>query len=165
MDTPAAISAAPTHPALPDIQITQREEIKMHYGFSDYIGIEDIGFVSSDRDRQFTEPRYKVGLRVRKDHLNANDTLHGGVVATLLDACMARVFFLGLPPEEMATLKAGVTVEMKTNFLRTQGLGEVYALGTIIKRGRSISFTEGELLNNKGELLAKASATMMILRK
>lgn len=128
----------------------------MHYGFSDHIGIEDIGFVES---------RYKVGLQICQDHLNANNTLHGGVVATLLDACMARVFFLGLPPEEMATLKAGVTVEMKINFLRTQGPGYVYALGTMIKRGRTTSFTEGELFDDKGELLAKASATMMILRK
>jgi len=136
-----------------------------HYGFSDHIGIEDVGFVDSDRGKSFTEMKYKVALQVRKDHLNANDTLHGGVVATLLDACMARVFFLGLPKEEMDQLKAGVTVEMKTNFLRTQGLGYVYALGTMIKRGRSTSFTEGELFNDKGELLAKASATMMILRK
>lgn len=137
----------------------------MNYGFSDHIGIEDIGFVSSDRDRHFSEPRYKVALRVRKDHLNANDTLHGGVVATLLDACMARVFFLGLPAEEAAQLRAGVTVEMKTSFLRTQGLGDIYALGSMVKRGHSLSFTEGELFNASGELLAKASATMMILRK
>ena len=138
---------------------------KRNYGFSDHIGIEDMGFVDSDRGVNYSEPKYKVALQVRKDHLNANDTLHGGVVATLLDACMARVFFLGLPESEMATLKAGVTVEMKTNFLRTQSLGYVYALGTMIKRGRSMSFTEGSLFNDKGELLATASATMMIVRK
>ena len=138
---------------------------KMNYGFSDHIGIEDIGFVNSDRDRHFSEPRYKVALRVRKDHLNANDTLHGGVVATLLDACMARVFFLGLAAEEAAALRAGVTVEMKTSFLRTQGLGDIYALGSMVKRGHNLSFTEGELFNANGDLLAKASATMMILRK
>jgi len=138
---------------------------KMNYGFSDHIGIEDVGFVNEDRGVNFSEPKYKVALQVRKDHLNANDTLHGGVVATLLDACMARVFFLGLPEAERATLKAGVTVEMKTNFLRTSGEGYVYALGTMIKRGRSMSFTEGKLFNEKGDLLATASATMMIVRK
>lgn len=138
---------------------------KMQYGFSDHIGIEDVGFVDADRGHVFSEPKYKVSLLVRKDHLNANNTLHGGVVATMLDACMARVFFLGLPKAEMDNLKAGVTVEMKTNFLRTSGEGYIYALGTMIKRGRSTSFTEGELLNDKGELLAKASATMMILQK
>lgn len=138
---------------------------KRSYGFSDNIGIEDVGFVDSDRGQHFSEAKYKVALQVRKDHLNANATLHGGVVATLLDACMARVFFLGLPKEEMDSLKAGVTVEMKTNFLRTSGEGYVYALGTMIKRGRSMSFTEGSLFNDKGELLATASATMMIVRK
>lgn len=128
----------------------------MHYGFSDHIGVEDIGFVGE---------QYKVGLQLRKDHLNGNGLLHGGVVSTLLDACMARVFFLGLPKEEMDQLKYGVTVEMKISFLRTASEGYVYALGTCLKRGKTICNTEGELFDNKGNLLAKASGTMMIVRK
>jgi len=129
---------------------------KMHYGFSDNIGVEDVGFVGA---------QYKVGLPLRPDHLNGNGILHGGVISTLLDACMARVFFLGLPKEEMDTLKYGVTVEMKINFLRTASSGYVYGLGTMVKRGRTTSYTEGELFDEKGNLLAKSSATMMIVRK
>lgn len=129
---------------------------KRNYGFSDNIGVEDVGFVGA---------QYKVGLHVRPDHLNGNGILHGGVVSTLLDACMARVFFLGLPKEEMDTLKYGVTVEMKVNFLRPASSGYVHGLGTMIKRGRTTSYTEGELFDDKGHLLAKSSATMMIVRK
>lgn len=129
---------------------------KIHYGFSDNIGVEDMGFVGT---------QYKVGLQLRSDHLNGNGILHGGVVSTLLDACMARVFFHGLPKEEMDTLKRGVTVEMKINFLRTTSSGYVYGLGTMVKRGRTTSYTEGELFDEKGTLLAKSSATMMIVRK
>lgn len=128
----------------------------MQYGFSDNIGVEDIGFVGS---------QYKVGLQLRADHLNGNGLLHGGVVSTLLDACMARVFFLGLPKEEMDTLKYGVTVEMKISFLRSTSEGYVHALGTVLKRGKTICNTEGELYDEKGILLAKASGTMMIVRK
>lgn len=137
----------------------------MHYGFSDNIGVEDIGFVKEDRGIAFLQEKYKVGLQLRPDHLNGNSILHGGVISTLLDACMARVFFLGLPKEEMDTLKYGVTVEMKINFLRTVSNGYVYGLGTMIKRGRTTSYTEGELWDEKGNLLAKSSATMMIVRK
>lgn len=129
---------------------------RMHYGFSDHIGVEDTGFVGS---------QYKVGLQIRPDHLNGNGLLHGGVVSTLLDACMARVFFLGLPKEEMDKLKYGVTVEMKISFLRSTGEGYVYALGTCLKRGKTLCNTEGELFDDKGNLLAKASGTMMIVRK
>lgn len=129
---------------------------KRYYGFSDHIGVEDIGFVGE---------QYKVGLQLRPDHLNGNGLLHGGVVSTLLDACMARVFFLGLPKEEMDTLKYGVTVEMKTSFLRPVSAGYVYALGTCIKRGQTICNTEGALFDDQGNLLAKASGTMMIVRK
>jgi len=87
------------------------------------------------------------------------------VVSTLLDACMARVFFLGLPKAEMDQLKYGVTVEMKTSFLRSVDSGYIYALGTVIKRGRTICNTEGELFDEQGNLLAKSSGTMMIVRK
>lgn len=129
---------------------------RRHYGFSDHIGVEDIGFVGE---------QYKVGLQLRPDHLNGNGLLHGGVVSTLLDACMARVFFLGLPKEEMNQLKYGVTVEMKTSFLRSASSGYVYALGTCIKRGKTICNTEGELFDEHNTLLAKSSGTMMIVRK
>ena len=138
---------------------------KMYYGFSDHIGVDDVGFVNEDRGVTFAEAKYKVGLQVRKDHLNGNGLLHGGVVSTLLDACMARVFFLGLPKEEMDNLKYGVTVEMKTSFLRSTNSGYVYALGTVIKRGKTICNTEGELFDEHGTLLAKSSGTMMIVRK
>lgn len=137
----------------------------MHYGFSDNIGVEDIGFVKEDRGITFPEKKYKVALQLEPNHLNGNGILHGGVVSILLDACMARAFFLGLPKEEMDTLKYGVTVEMKINFLRTASSGYVYGLGTMVKRGRTTSYTEGELLDEKGNLLAKSSATMMIVRK
>jgi len=137
----------------------------MHYGFSDHIGVDDVGFVNEDRGQTFHEPKYKVGLQMRKDHLNGNGLLHGGVVSTLLDACMARVFFLGLPTEERDTMKYGVTVEMKTSFLRSTNTGYISALGTVIKRGRTICNTEGELFDEQGNLLAKSSGTMMIVRK
>ena len=138
---------------------------KRYYGFSDHIGVEDIGFITEDRGVLFAEAKYKVGLPVRKDHLNGNGLLHGGVVSTLLDACMARVFFLGLPKEEMDNLKYGVTVEMKTSFLRSTNQGYIYALGSVIKRGKTICNTEGELFDEQGNLLAKSSGTMMIVRK
>jgi acyl-CoA thioesterase len=136
-----------------------------HYGFSDNIGVEDIGFVNEEDGQIFPAPKYKVGLALKPEHLNGNGLLHGGVVSTLLDACMARVFFLGLPKEEMAELKYGVTVEMKINFLRSAREGYVHALGTMIRRGRTISYTEGELFDQHRNLLAKSSATMMIVRR
>lgn len=138
---------------------------RMHYGFSDNIGVEDVGFVTEEGGQTFSTPKYKVALALRADHLNGNGLLHGGVVSTLLDACMARVFFLGLPKEEMDNLKYGVTVEMKINFLRTTSKGRVYALGSMIKHGRTLSYTEGELFDEQGNLLAKSSATMMMVKK
>jgi uncharacterized protein (TIGR00369 family) len=128
-----------------------------NYGFSTFIGIDDIGFVDGSRGKQ-----YKVALDIKDEHVNGHGTLHGGVVATLLDACMARVFFLSLPGQNPDNPIGGVTVEMKTTYLRGVNKGHVYALGTLLKQGKRVAFTEGELYSKDGELLATASATMML---
>ncbi len=131
-----------------------------NYGFSSHVGVEDLGFVDGPRGRQ-----YKVALNVDEIHINGHGTLHGGMVATLLDACMARVFFLSLPGQNPDNPIGGVTVEMKTTYLRGAQKGRVYALGTLIKQGRRVAFTEGELFSDDGDLLATASATMMVTAK
>lgn len=130
---------------------------EFNYGFSSNIGITDIGFVEGPRGRQ-----YKVALDITDLHINGHGTLHGGVIATLMDACMARVFFLNLPGQNPDNPIGGVTVEMKTTYLKGVNRGKVYALGTLLKQGRRAAFTEAELFNEDNELLATASATMMI---
>lgn len=128
-----------------------------NYGFSTHIGIEDVGFVDAAVGRQ-----YRVEMDIQDRHVNGHGTLHGGVVSTLLDACMARVFFLSLPGQNAENPIGGVTVEMKITFMRGAKQGRVYALGTLLKQGKRTAFTEGELYSEQDELLAKASATMML---
>ena len=51
------------------------------------------------------------------------------------------------------------TLEMKTSFLRPAMPGGLRALGRVLKWGRTICFTEGELYDGQGRLLAKATGT------
>ena len=51
------------------------------------------------------------------------------------------------------------TLEMKTSFLRPGLPGKLRGVGRVIKWGRTIAFTEGELYDAEGRLLAKASGT------
>jgi len=136
------------------------EEKKFNYGFSTNIGIEDIGFIEGSEVNGHRQ--YRVEMDIESMHINGHGTLHGGVIATLMDACMARVFFLSIPGQNPDNPIGGVTVEMKTTFVKGVREGRVYALGTLLKQGKRTAFTEGELFNEQGELLAKASATMMI---
>jgi uncharacterized protein (TIGR00369 family) len=92
-------------------------------------------------------------------HLNPYGTVHGGLVATLLDSCM------GLAVQ--ATLEKGLgqtTVEFKVSLIRpiTPETGLIKAEGVVLNRGRRIGTAEGQLTDDKGRLLAHGTATCLI---
>jgi uncharacterized protein (TIGR00369 family) len=51
------------------------------------------------------------------------------------------------------------TLEMKTSFLRPGLPGQLKGIGRVIKWGRTVAFTEGEIYDAEGRLLAKATGT------
>ncbi|HKN50876.1 MAG TPA: PaaI family thioesterase [Amycolatopsis sp.] len=86
--------------------------------------------------------------------------VHGGVAATLLDSVVGCAVHTTLP--------AGVgytSVELKVNYLRAirAGIGEIRAIGRIVKEGARIAFAEGEIRDSAGKLLATASGTCLIM--
>lgn len=50
---------------------------------------------------------------------------------------------------------------MKTSFLRPAMPGRLRGVGRVVKWGRTICFTEGELYDAENRLVAKASGTAM----
>jgi uncharacterized protein (TIGR00369 family) len=127
------------------------------FGFSDKIGVEDLGFIPDSDNKQ-----YQVALDVEDFHLNGSGIVHGGIITTLLDCCMARVYFLNFSPEQAKKLKFAVTVEMKVNFFKAEKKGRLTGIGTRIREGRRTAYTEGEIYNKNGDLVAKGSATLMV---
>ena len=55
------------------------------------------------------------------------------------------------------------TVELKINFLRPFREGLLIAEGSIVSKGRSIGYTEAEVRDEGGSLIAKASSTCKTL--
>ena len=51
------------------------------------------------------------------------------------------------------------TVEMKTSFFRPAAFGPLRGVGRVVRWGKTIAFTEGELFDGEGRLLAKATGT------
>lgn len=94
--------------------------------------------------------------------LNPLGTVHGGIIATMLDSAMGSAV--------QTTLPAGVgytTLEIKVNYLRgiPRDAGALLAEGTVIHRGGTIATAEGRLTSESdGRLLAHATTTCMILR-
>jgi len=92
-------------------------------------------------------------------HANANGTLHGGVLCDIADAAMGAAYLSTLEEDEKFT-----TLELKINFLKPVRKGILHAVGKVVKEGRMIGFAECEVLDDKNQLVAKASSTCMTLR-
>ncbi len=93
-------------------------------------------------------------------HLNPLGTLHGGVLATLLDTCAACALH--------STLPAGtgyITVDLAVKYLRpvTVETGTVRGEGSVISAGRRTALAEARAYDRHGRLLAHATSTCLIL--
>ena len=87
---------------------------------------------------------------------NPMGAVQGGFLTAMLDDAMS---VAGLVTSGMTHVMP--TLEMKTSFLRPASPGEMRAIGRVVKWGRTIAFTEGELYDAEGRLVAKATATAM----
>ena len=92
-------------------------------------------------------------------HYNPLGTVHGGVIATLLDSAMSCAVHTLLPAGSGYT-----TVEMKVNFVRPilADTGPLRCIGTVIHGGRRIATAEGKLVDASGKLYAHGTTTCFI---
>lgn len=86
---------------------------------------------------------------------NPQGTLHGGIIATVLDISMGHLL--------TRVVGRGMTLEMKTQYLRPARAGRVRATGAFLKKGKSINYLETRLTDAEGNLLAVANSTWQLL--
>ena len=86
--------------------------------------------------------------------LNPMKQIQGGYLCAMLDECMSVACMVASGMTHVAP-----TLEMKTSFLRPAKPGAIKGIGRVVKWGRSVAFTEGELYDPDGKLLAKATGT------
>jgi uncharacterized protein (TIGR00369 family) len=105
----------------------------------------------------------EITLTVAPDHENSWGVAHGGVVMTLLDVAMARAGRTLIESEGSEVMSA-VTVEMKTSFFRP-AVGALVARGKVLHRSTTMAYCEAELIDTKGQLVAKSLGTFKFLRR
>ena len=110
---------------------------------------------------EVSEGRVVFSLEPAEYHYNPLGTVHGSVMATLLDSAMGC--------EVQSMLPAGTsytTLELKVNYLRpiTSKTGIVYCEGKIIHVGGRVATAEGRLTGADGKLYAHGTTTCIILR-
>jgi uncharacterized protein (TIGR00369 family) len=93
-------------------------------------------------------------------HYNPIGAVHGGLACTLLDSALGCAGHTTLP--------AGVgytSVDLNVRYLRpiTHASGVLRATGRVVKGGRRVIFTEGELTDADGRVVAAATSSLLVL--
>ena len=86
--------------------------------------------------------------------LNPMKQIQGVYLCAMLDEAMSVACMVASGMTHVAP-----TAEMKTSFFRPAMPGMIKGIGRVAKWGRTIAFTEGELFDPEGRLLAKATGT------
>lgn len=105
--------------------------------------------------------RTVFSLVAGRQHENPMGTMHGGVIATLVDTAMGCALSSTLAADQGFT-----TLELKTNFVRaiTVATGRVYAEGRVLHQGGRVATTEARVYDDAGTLYAHATSTCLITR-
>ena len=93
-----------------------------------------------------------INFPIRDFLFNPQGSLHGGVIATVMDISMGhllRHIYGG----------AGATLEMKLQYLSALKTGSATCIAKFLRRGRSIAFLESRLNDADGNLSAVATST------
>lgn len=86
--------------------------------------------------------------------LNPMKQIQGGYLCAMLDECMSVACMVASGMTAVAP-----TLEMKTTFFRPGQPGTIRGVGKVVKWGRQVAFTEGELFDTEGRTLARATGT------
>jgi len=114
-----------------------------------------LGFILDALD----DGRSQLRLAFQPHLGNSRGEVHGGTVAAMADAAMSQAV------RSLVDMEMGVaTMTMNLSYL-APAKGEILCRGTVVKRGRSMMFTEAEVLGEDGETACRASASYRILPK
>lgn len=102
--------------------------------------------------------RSVIEFTCRPDMCHSGGVAQGGFVSGWIDSAMAHACIARYTTDFWIA-----TLEMKVSFFRPATPGPVIAEGWIERAGKQTVFTEGQLLNTDGDVLAKASSTIRLV--
>jgi uncharacterized protein (TIGR00369 family) len=116
-------------------------------------GSQTLGFrlLSVSQESRSVEVAFEARAEVL---LNPMKQIQGGYLCAMLDECMSVACMVA-----SGMTHVGPTAEMKTSFFRPGYPGPLRGVGRVVRWGKTLAFTEGELYDAEGRLLAKATGT------
>ena len=100
--------------------------------------------------------RVVLELEAGPQHRHGGGVVQGGVITQIADAAMG--MSLGTLQEDGLW---NTTIELKINFLRPVIEGRLRAVGRVIEMKQSLFFSEADVIDDRGRLIARASSTCM----
>ncbi len=99
-----------------------------------------------------------IRMPLKPHHLNPQGIVHGGVLAGILDTACGMSLRSLLPRD-----RSHRTVQISITYLKPGRSGTLSATGRAVHKGRSLGYSEAEVRDDAGRLLARAAATFMTL--
>lgn len=109
--------------------------------------------LEADPSRGFARNAFAL----RPELLNPLGALQGGFIAAMLDDTVSIGALLTIGGDYVVP-----TLELKVSFIKPVHGREAFAEGGLVKRGRTIVFMEGQMLDEAGDLCARISSTAML---
>ena len=120
--------------------------------FKDVLGVE----VESTEDG-----RSRLTLEASPDHLNEGGTVHGGVLASLVDMAMGEAVRSSIGEDSDQSVPA--TSQLTVTYLRPGKPGGLTVTAEVSKQGDNLTICEADV-EQDGKALAHALATFALLR-
>ncbi len=117
------------------------------------VALLDIDLVAAEAGR------VTMTMRAQEYLYNPLGSVHGGLIATLMDSVMGCAVHSTLPLGRGFT-----TLEIKVNYLRavTEASGLVTAVGRVVHSGRQQAVAEASLIDEASRLCATATTTCLL---
>nr|WP_051054553.1 PaaI family thioesterase [Frankia sp. QA3] len=128
----------------------------LEHGLAEGVGV---GHSLGVRMRTLEVGRTVWTLRPSPAAANAMFTVHGGVIATLMDTAMGSAVYTSLPADTSYT-----TLELKVNFVRSVNLdaAALECVGRTVHVGRRTATAEAQVTSADGRLVAHGTCTCLL---
>ena len=98
-----------------------------------------------------------VRLELAEHICNRRGVAHGGALASLLDSALGAAVISAIEPHEWCG-----TLQLSIQYNDPARHGPLLANGRVVRRGRTVAFAEGEVVDARGHTVARAHGTWTI---
>lgn len=105
---------------------------------------------------EYPDQQCVITFELKDFMFNPQGSLHGGIIATVMDISMGHLLERVQGP--------GATLEMKTQYLKAARAGTIRCCGEFIKLGQGISFLRSAMTDADGDTVAFATSTWKRLK-